>query len=269
METAAQPPGDPTPPFTARAVLLGERIDTAGLERREVLSTAPLSFRLDGRGFVVVFRYGVVVLVGLDALGEDEALRGIGPRVVRPSTIQEEETARLSVMSGGEERIDADGLVWVSDTSHERLLVVADALAKSVALAHDERQVAAVFDSIEPWARAMSEGAGRPGGRRAMIRMIGNALLVQQRVAGRVAVSEKPDILWDRPDLERLYARLEDEYELPERADILNRKVSLIGETARLMTELIDTERSLRLEALVVGLILMEIVLTVVQMVRR
>jgi uncharacterized Rmd1/YagE family protein len=101
-----------------------------------------------------------------------------------------------------------------------------------------------------------------------MIRMIGNALLVQQRVAGRVAVSEKPDILWDRPDLERLYARLKDEYELPERADILNRKVSLIGETARMMTELIDTERSLRLEALVVALIVLEIVLTLVQMVR-
>jgi uncharacterized Rmd1/YagE family protein len=268
MDVASPGPGDPATPLTARAVMLGERIDTAGLERREVLSTAPLSFRADGRGLVVVFRYGVVVLVGLDALGEDEVLRGLAPRVIRPSIAHEDESARLSVMTGGEERIDPDGLVRVADTSHERLLVVADALAKSVALANDERQVAAVFDSIEPWSRALSEGATRPGGRRAMIRMIGNALLVQQRVAGRVAVSEKPDILWDRPDLERLYARLKDEYELPERADILNRKVSLIGETARMMTELIDTERSLRLEALVVALIVLEIVLTLVQMVR-
>ena len=37
---------------------------------------------------------------------------------------------------------------------------------------------------------------------------IGQALLAQHRVSGRVAVEEKPDVLWDRPDLERLYARL-------------------------------------------------------------
>ncbi|WP_346659329.1 RMD1 family protein [Bradyrhizobium sp. 164] len=38
--------------------------------------------------------------------------------------------------------------------------------------------------------------------------MIGNALLVQQHVAGRVAIAEKPDALWEKPELERLYSRL-------------------------------------------------------------
>ena len=39
-------------------------------------------------------------------------------------------------------------------------------------------------------------------------------------------------MLWDRPDLERLYARLEDEYELKERAGALKRKLDVIVETA-------------------------------------
>ena len=89
---------------------------------------------------------------------------------------------------------------------------------------------------------------------------------MQHRVAGRVAVREKPDILWDRPDLERLYARLEDEYELVERAETLGRKLDLIGETVTVLTDLIDTQRSLRLEAIVVGLILLEVTLTLFQM---
>ena len=71
--------------------------------------------------------------------------------------------------------------------------------------------------------------------------------------------------MWDRPDLERLYARLENEYELGERAEVLNRKLGLIGQTARLMTDLIDTERSLRLEAAIVILIVAEIALTLFQ----
>ena len=61
--------------------------------------------------------------------------------------------------------------------------------------------------------------------RREMLRLIGQALGVQHRVSGRVAVDDKPDVLWDRPDLERLYARLEDEYELKERGQTLQRKL--------------------------------------------
>jgi hypothetical protein len=43
-----------------RAVLLGDRIDTSGLERTDVLSTAPLASRAGQDGVVTVFRYGVV-----------------------------------------------------------------------------------------------------------------------------------------------------------------------------------------------------------------
>jgi uncharacterized Rmd1/YagE family protein len=91
---------------------------------------------------------------------------------------------------------------------------------------------------------------------------MGNALLVQHRLSGRVAVGEKPDVLWDRPDLERLYARLEDEYELSERAETLNRKLGVIADTASTLADIIDTQRSLRLELIVVILIAFEIVVT-------
>ena len=98
-----------------------------------------------------------------------------------------------------------------------------------------------------------------------MTRLIGQALLVQHRLAERVAVRDKPDILWDRPDLERLYARLETEYELIERGDILSRKLDLVGETVTVMTDLLDAQRSFRLEAMVVILIVAEIILTIWQ----
>jgi uncharacterized Rmd1/YagE family protein len=103
------------------------------------------------------------------------------------------------------------------DMSIARLLVVSDVLAKSVVLAHDEREVAKVFETIEPFVRELASAGKFFRNRRGILRLIGEALLVQHNVAGRVAITEKPDALWDRPDLERLYARLEDEYELTER----------------------------------------------------
>lgn len=255
----------PPPILTARALVVGERIDTARLERGDATSTSPLSFPVDG-GLVVVFRYGVVVMIGLGPTAEDNVLRSVLPRVQGILAEREEEQIQLAARDDQDEGVGPDGVVRIGALAPDKLLVVADALAKSAALAQDERQVALVFDTVEPWARRLAETGRNSGGRREMIRLVGSALLVQHRLAERVAVREKPDILWDRPDLERLYARLEDEYELVERADTLARKLDLIGETVTAMTDLIDTQRSLRLEAIIVGLILFEIALTLFQM---
>jgi uncharacterized Rmd1/YagE family protein len=69
-------------------------------------------------------------------------------------------------------------------------------------------------------------------------------------------------VLWDRPDLERLYARLNDEYELSERVEILNRKLAVIADTATALADIVDAKRALRLELIVIFLIAFEIVVT-------
>jgi uncharacterized Rmd1/YagE family protein len=255
-------PGDRV---TARALLIGDRLDSGGLERGDALSTTPLSFRAGANGIVTLFRYGVVVLIGLSPIEEDEVLRGLAPRITGEFKRREEESAVIELSVERDEQIPPGGPIYLKTVAHERLLVISEALAKSVVLAQDEREVASVFDQIEPFARKLAETGRIPGGRRTILRLIGNALLVQHRVSGRVAVAEKPDVLWDRPDLERLYARLGDEYELKERADALNRKLAVIAETAKALTDVIDTERSLRIEVAIVVLILLEIVIAAYQ----
>ncbi|MGA9602240.1 MAG: RMD1 family protein [Methylocystis sp.] len=250
----------------ARALLLGDRIDTVGLERADLVSTAPLAFHSGGAGFVVLFKFGVAVLFGLSPLEEDEVLARVGARVAGPTSRSDDETLALELSGEGEEKSQANGRFAVKDMSEAVLLVVADALAKSVALARDERRVNAVFDTIEPIAATLADIGRPPWRRREMLKLVGQTLLVQHRVSGRVAVDDKPDVLWDRPDLERLYARLEDEYELAERARTLKAKLDVIGETARAFTEIIDADRSTRLEWTIVVLILAEIVLSLIQL---
>jgi len=134
-----------------------------------------------------------------------------------------------------------------------------------VVLARHEREVAAVFDTTEPFARGLAKNGQISGGRVAILKHIGNALSVRHRVAGPVEIAEKPDILWDKPQLERLYSRLEDEYELKERAESLNRKLAVISETAQVLTDIIDTSRSLRLELIIILLILFEVLISIYQ----
>ena len=253
---------------TARAILLGQRLDTIGLERSDMISSAPLAFTIGDRGFAALFRYGVVVMVGLSPIEEDDFLRMIRPRVTQALTRIEDETAIINIIPDLDDQVPPGGPVRIKNLAPERLLTIADALAKSVALSHDEKEVSAVFDVIDPLASALAITGKTPGDRRSILKLIGQALLVQHRMSGRVAVEEKPDVLWDRPDLERLYARLEDEYELKERAGTLNRKLQVVNETAQALTDLIDAQRSLRLEIAIAAMIMLEIVLTVFQIFR-
>jgi hypothetical protein len=50
-----------------------------------------------------------------------------------------------------------------------------------------------------------------------------------------------------------------EEYELKERAGGLTRKLRVIDETTHALTDIIDTERSIRLEATIVALIVVEL----------
>ena len=251
---------------SVRALLLGDRIDTSGLDQTDVISTAPMTFRAGHSGLVAVFRFGVVVLFDLSVLEADEVLGRLSPRVIRPVTVREDETALIEAALDRDEQILPGGPILLKSVTPEHVMVIADALAKSVILARDEREVASVIERIEPLARELAERGRTPGKRTAILKHIGNALLVQHRVSGRVAVADKPDAVWDRPDLERLYARLQEEYELRERADALTRKLKVISDTAEVLTDMIDTKRSLRLEFIIVLLIVFEIMLSLFQL---
>src|SRR5215813_3051960 len=264
MASMAEPNTPATAPaakrqITARALLLGERIDLAGLERSDVISTTPLAFRVGHEGYAVLFRYGAVVLIGLSPVEEDELIRGLKPRITGPFARAEDESVLIEITPEREDQIAPGGPISVRDLSPPRLLVIADALAKNVAMARDEREVSKVIEVVEPFAATLARTGRSPSNRREILRTIGEALLVHHRMSGRVAIEEKPDILWDLPEFDRLYGRLADEYELNERASALSRKLSVIDETARALTDIIDTERSVRLEITIVLLIVVEV----------
>ncbi|MET0446726.1 MAG: RMD1 family protein [Pseudorhodoplanes sp.] len=259
MTTAMQPSQqDARRRVQVHAMHLGDRINTSSFEG-DIVSAVPLAVRTGEAGTAVLFRYGVAVLIGLTPEEEAAFLLKIAPRIVGRLGLAEEERALVEITAGTDDQVSVGGPISLGDMSLPRMLIVADVLAKSVALASDERDVTKVFGVIEPFAAELAARGRTRRNRTEILKLIGNALLVQHRVSGRVAVAEKPDALWDRHDLERLYARLEDEYELRERVETLDRKLTVVADTAETLADIIDTRRSLRLELIVVVLIAIEI----------
>ena len=251
--------------LSVHAVLLGDRLTADRSSNLDIVSSAPFCFR-KGDGYAVIFRYGAVVLVGL-APAEEQAVMTQYAQPGHPAPF-EEERLELAVVPDQEEGLIADGRLQIKALTPAYVLVLADILAKSIALARYEREIAAVFDTIEPAASTLAVSGRIPSARKALLKLIGSSLLAQHRVSGRIAFAEKPDALWDHPELERFYARLEDEYEIIERGTLLHGKVEVIASAAQTFTDMMDTARSVRLEVLIVILILAELIIAAVTLLR-
>lgn len=251
----------------AHAVLVGQRINVRPLPlaQARVLSSSPLTIEPAGGGAVIIYRFGVMVFFDVAATGWDEFVYGLRDFIGEPVEHGESETLQFSVVPGAADYLN-EGVLQLEADDLPNLQVVADVLAKSVMLDHYEKLIASTFDRVEPLAEQLSSGRHRIRQSRGLVAHIGEMLRVQHRMVGRVAIGEKPELLWEHPGCERLFLRLEQEFEIRDRRNALNRKLKLITTTAQTLLELIQAQRTLRVEWYIVILIVVEIVLTLYEL---
>jgi uncharacterized Rmd1/YagE family protein len=243
--------------FEARAMNLADRIDIKGLDPR-LSNHLPVTVAV-GTGCAMLFRSGAIVFFGVDTVAQERFIHDLEPRLT--GRYKTPEVERANIRLGEQDAVEPDALI-LKESSIERMQVVAEILAKSVVLARNEQTIGEAFDAIEPLARSMHSNPSRlPWRQRDLVRHIGAAMMAEHTLVDRAEVLEKPELLWDRPDLDRLYARLEDEYEIRERHHILESKLSLVSNAARTMLELTQSRRSLSVEYWIVALIVFEVIL--------
>lgn len=247
----------------ASAVSIGGRLTVRQLEGWPApVATTPLTIPGANGGFAVLFRFGVLCTVGLPAEDASRLLVQARELVAEPRAQGGSEEAELLIHAAGEEGVDTNGRIVLRDFSPGRAQIVASVLAKSAVLSDYEGEVAAVFERIEPFAAQLQQ-ARLPRSGKALLKELGDVLLIQSRMVGRAEISEKPDITWERPELDRLYERLAAEFELRDREQALTRKLQLIQQGANNYLDLLNSQRTLRVEWYIVILILAEIVLVI------
>ncbi|WP_376099929.1 RMD1 family protein [Roseomonas sp. CCTCC AB2023176] len=243
-------------PIPVVAMLLGERLDTRGLGRRDsslpglVVIPAPA-------GMAFAFRWGAVVTLSLPAEARAELATGLRSRLQGALDRPVEETATLR-LDRDRDGLDEDGSIRVPDLDLPRLAIVAETLAKSGLLTHEESELAGTLDRLAPVIAELRRGrlVPSPG---VPLRSIGEALSARARAAAQVDTAAKSDLLWEHPELEPLHAALSTEWELEERSEALGRKIAMVREASETLLALIQARRSRGLEIAVVLLIATEV----------
>ena len=187
---------------------------------------------------------------------EEAFLQELGDRV--ESRLDEPVIIVSEILLATNEGISGD-TITVRNLLPPRLVAIVDALAKNVALAFEEEEVRKLIEVLEPFASDLASSGRLPWKRRQMLRTVGHSLLIHHRLLERVEVEEKPELLPGNGEIGRLHERLAEAYHFRKRARALSRRLDAIEVMMAPLTELIDAQRGIRLETMIVFLIMFEI----------
>jgi uncharacterized Rmd1/YagE family protein len=249
-----------------RALLLGQSLDLKPLEQTDFLAKDPLMVAAGESGCAALFRYGAVVLFGISPLEEVTFITNLKDITSVPFAFPEVENVEIHRDVNNTGTVKGD-TIFVPEFDLKSLQIVANILAKSVILAYYEIKIASAFESIEPFANRLQQARWSKQQVGELLKQLGNALAVEHKMVGRVQVIDKPELLWEYSTLDHFYLRLEKEFEIQERQLVLERKLTLVYRTIETSLGLLQHNTNLRVEWYIVILIVVEIFLSLYEMI--
>jgi uncharacterized Rmd1/YagE family protein len=255
-----QRPVIPQLQFSASAIMVAERIDVRAISGFETIAKSPSMVKLGAGGIAAIFRYGAIVLFNASADEKARLLQAIGEHSSGFGELGGEEVAVIDV-DPAEQEGPSGRYIKIKNADRLRLQLIAEVMAKATMLSFQERQAARDFDRSEPLARDLAEDGRFSAKPSELLKAVGSMLLAESRLNGRAGVLDRPDLLWDNPGLSGLYARLEGDYELEDRAITLDRKLTTLSHTAETLVETMRYHSSHRLEIAILLLIFVELCL--------
>lgn len=246
--------------FTASAIMVAERIDVRAIAEFEIIAKSPFLVRLGHGGIAAIFRYGALVLFNASAEEKARLLDTIAAHSSGPGDTGAEEATTVQVKPEEEEG-PSGPYINIKNADRLRLQLIAEVMAKAAMLSFQERRAARDFDLSEPLARDLAEDGRFSAKPSELLKAVGNMLLADNRLNGRTGVLDRPDLLWDNPALSGMYARLEGDYELHDRAAALDRKLTTLSHTSETLVDTMRYHSSHRLEVAILLLIFVELCL--------
>ena len=93
---------------------------------------------------------------------------------------------------------------------------------------------------------------------------IGQSLAIRRELVSQLSVLDPPESIWEDDRLDRLYHALQNNFEITQRMRVIEHKLELIHDTARMVVSINEVKRSHFLEMVIIFLIAFEIVLAII-----
>lgn len=250
--------------FSLIAFYLGEEIELKKLQERlkhyPFLSREhPILLKLAIDQYALLTKFGVVVFWNVPERMQREFIQEISP-FVENFNINYSLSETLKVFLGGKEVDEVrSGRVFLTKLDREKVQIISLVLAQSVALENYEIEIEKRVLEMEKIITALKSGTWQGLKEKNLLRQIGDILAVKQKTISHLSLLDKPETVWERAELEKLYNKLSFELDLRDRTDILNEKIKFLSDHHKILLDFISAQRGNFLELIIIILILIEI----------
>ena len=213
------------------------------------------------QGDVFIFRYGVVVMWNL-TVEEEQAVLTVIRSFCERDGLDVPESDDFEYEVGGElPRFVADTLI-LPESSLLAKLTASHGLAQSVKLSSFEDSVQRSIEATRGLAAELAAtGAIVSRSRRDIAMTLGNLVMDRHILYLFADVLDSPDVIWHHPEYDSQYRVVERYLELPQRVELLNKRVDVVRELLNLLSNELQFKHSSRLELIIIVLIMLEILL--------
>lgn len=251
--------------YGLETVYLGEYIDLKrvqeGIKHYNFLNRDhPLVIRLLNNQYVVLAKFGAVTFWNVSYRLRNQFLKEIKPYVTakKGSYPYDEDT---KVIVGGESDKVTFEKVFIPDLDVNHIKIISHVLSQSVALERYEDEIDSILAEVQAIVESLKNVGKVMLKEKSLLKQIGKVLSVKQTAVAHLSLVDKPEELWESPHLEILHNRLNVEYELRVRFDILDQKVNYLSDVSQMLMNFLAEKRNAFLEIIIIVLIAIDIVL--------
>lgn len=249
----------------AETVYVGEFIDLKKVQENikhynYLNREQPLVMSLLKNQHVVLTKFGGVTFWNVDHGLRSEFLKEIKPFIKSKKTSYpyDEDT---QVFEGSEDLKVSFDAVSLPRLGIEQRKIVSYVLSQSTALERYEDEIEASLSEVGVIVDNLKNRGKVFLSQKQVLVQIGKVLSVKQIAVTHLSLFDKPEEVWDSPELESLYGKMSFEYELRERFSILNEKIGYLSDISRMLMNFLAEKQNIYLEKVIIVLIAIDIII--------
>lgn len=220
----------------------------------------PLIIEPEKGSYAAITKFGAVIFWNCSDKAREEILselEHLPDAQKRNPNVQDE----LAVHIGGTADQVTFSEIRLRDLTVEKLKFISLALGQSVALERFEIELTEVLRQFEPVVGELRRSGGLLLSKKEVLMHVGFAMHVRSAILANLTLFDAPPEAWESEALAHLDSQLYDYFDLDERLAAINQKVAYLTDANSILTTMLNTQKSERLEWVVIILIAIEIVI--------
>lgn len=249
----------------AETVYLGESVDLKKVQENikqyaYLNRDHPLVVRLLKDEYAVLTKFGAVTFWNVPSRLRSSFLKELLPfaKSKKGNYHYDEDT---KILVGGETTKITFDKVYLPALGVNEIKIISYVLSQSVALERYEDEIETSLSDIGGIVENFKSSGRAQLTEKQLLQQIGNALSVKQTAVAHLSLFDKPEEIWESPELENLYNRMNAEYELQDRFDVLDEKIKYLSDISQMLMNFLAEKRSEFLEVIIITLFILDLTL--------